>query len=122
MKYALIYEQSSVVVLARVKRVGSNAYLTIASTSMITVTTYNASTGTLIATTLPTVATSVFDTLQTDNRWRVDELGYNVAFALSQAHFPDGNTNYGIEVLIQPTDGFDVRFKVNVRTEDLLSV
>ena len=120
----VVYEQSSLVVLARVKRVGSNSYLTIASTSSISVSTYNSTTAALVTTVTPTVSAVVFDTLQTDDRWNVegDTTGYNLAIPLTAAHFPDGNTNYQIEVLITPTDGYEIRFSVPVRTRDLLSV
>jgi hypothetical protein len=122
MKYAVVYEQSSAVILARVRAVGSSAYLVQASTNAVTVNTYNASTGDVVVTSTPAVEDVILDELATDDRWREDETGYNVAIPLTAANFPDGNTNYQVEVLIQPNDGYDIRFAVPVRTINLFSV
>ena len=68
-----------------------------------------------------TVATSVFDTLQTDAIWTEDTDGYNFKHAMPASAFAIGNHNYRIEYLFTPATGevFWVLFEVfatNVRT------
>lgn len=46
----------------------------------------------------------ISEQLQTDPRWTVDSVGYNVLLALPGAAFPEGST-FQVQVVIQPVGG-----------------
>lgn len=60
-----------------------------------------------------TVATVVFDTLQTDARWSVDSTGYNFRDDVGAAIFAAGSTLYRLEYAFTPASGevFQVVFE-----------
>lgn len=67
---------------------------------------YNKATGELIQQGQPlTVADIVFDTLQTDDRWTADAIGYNFRDDIPAAKFADGDATYRIEYKFTPVDG-----------------
>lgn len=115
-----IPEQSSFVILSRVTLV-NGSYITQSTCTSISVSIYNLGTQALVTTLTPTVSNTIFNTLQKDNRWAYDELGYNFALPLNGSNFT-GQNSYKIEVLITPTDGFPIRFTSVVNTENLLSI
>jgi len=64
-----------------------------------------------------TVASVVYDTMQTDKGWSVDVTGFNLRFVVdisSYAAFATVNTNYIVKAIVTPTSGqvFPVPFEV----------
>lgn len=109
-----VWEDSGCSLMARVLGV-DGANITQASISSITYAVHNADTGAeVVASTSLTVASVVFDTLQTDSRWHVDSTGYNFRMDAPAASFPTGNTRYHVEVKFTPATGavFHVVFEV----------
>lgn len=51
------------------------------------------------------VASSIFNTLQTDDRWDVDEVGYNFLNVVPASVLSSGGHRYRIEYLFTPVDG-----------------
>lgn len=64
-----------------------------------------------------TVADTIYDTLQTDDRWTKDTTGYNFAHELDvseHAAFPTAGVEYLVEVTLTPTTGqiLIVRYRI----------
>jgi hypothetical protein len=65
-----------------------------------------------------TVATSVYNTMQTDARWEVDATGYNFSFCLPASYTAAlGGHRLQVEVLFTPATGeaFSIVFHLDVR-------
>lgn len=101
----IVWEDGDVSCLARVQLNGSNVTQSVLSSITCKVFDLNSSTRTTaVSTPTVTIASSVFDTLQTDGRWTVDATGYNfrhtiAASVISSAH------RYKIEYLFTGTGG-----------------
>lgn len=52
-----------------------------------------------------TVATVIYDTLQTDSRWDIDTTGYNFKWDVPASHVADGAKNYRFEIAFTPAIG-----------------
>lgn len=115
-----VYEGSGASFMARVLgNAGTN--ITQASISSITCNVYNAITLASVATPSVVVASSVFDTLQTDSRWDTDTTGYNFRHDLPPTAFPDGDIPLVIEYLFTPASGDAFRFVQPVYVKPLVS-
>ena len=106
------YEQTDLPILARVEHNGVN--ITQAAISSITckVRRYSRATGAASDTGTPTVTVSsaVYDTLQTDDRWKADATGYNFSFAVPASAFP-AEDEYTIVFSFTPSSGSVFRLK-----------
>lgn len=58
-----------------------------------------------IATPSVVIATSVFDTLQTDARWTLDAIGYNFRHQMPMGTFTGANADYRVEYKFTETGG-----------------
>lgn len=100
-----VWEDSSLCVMARIKgNLGGN--LTQAYLSAITCRVYSA-TGTLVSSPTVTVASAVYDTLQTtddDPRWEEDDDGYNFLHVIPASAFATPQI-YRVEYKFTPNSG-----------------
>lgn len=102
---ATVFEDSGASCMARI--VGNDAAnATQASITGITYSVYNGDTA-IIEDSALTVATVVFDTLQTDARWTEDSTGYNFRHDLPATTFPTGDAVYRVEYVFNPVSGED---------------
>ena len=115
-----VYEGSGASFMARIKG-NAGTDITIASMTSIACTVYNSISLASVATPTVTVATSVFDTLQTDARWDTDSTGYNFRHDLPPTAFPDGDVQCQIEYLFTPASGDAFRFSVPAYVKPLVS-
>ena len=100
-----IWEDSGCSLMARVTGTAGTA-INQASTASITYKVFDldgATPGTATQTGSMTVASVVFDTLQTDARWDYDSTGYNLRYTAPATWFPDGDHRYRIEALLTDT-------------------
>jgi len=58
-----------------------------------------------VATGTLTIATDIFDTLQTDPRWTLDSTGYNVKHEIAASVFSAGDHIYRVEYVFDPVSG-----------------
>lgn len=106
--HVTIWEDSGFAILARV--MGWEDPITQATLSAITCNVYDLSTLTLVTSPTVTVASSVYDELQTsgdDSRWVSDTTGYNFAYTVPAAAFPNGDRDYLVEINFDPAFGDD---------------
>lgn len=104
-----IWEDTGLAILARIENIDGEA-ITQASLSTITCKVYDLSTLELVTSPTVTIATSVFDTMQTpsiDDRWDVDAIGYNFKYNLPALAFPTGDREYRVEFNFDPASGDD---------------
>lgn len=64
------------------------------------------------------VASTVYNTLQTDSRWTVDNTGYNFAYATLSTHTPRPDTQYRLKFTCTQTDGRQLKFVFEIPTFD----
>lgn len=64
----------------------------------------------VVASAVPVVASTVFDTLQDDDRWTVDTTGYNFRYQVPSGTLPSGDTDY--IVMFEFTEASGVKFYV----------
>lgn len=114
--FEIVWEDSGCALLARV-RGNSAANVTQATISSIALSVFDltsATPDTATTTATPVVASTIFDTLQTDDRWTKDTTGYNFAYAVPAATLATGGRIYQFEFLLTPSSGevFHVVFQV----------
>jgi len=63
------------------------------------------STTSAVDTSAVAVATSIYDTLQTDSRWTEDSTGYNFLDTVAAALLANGNHRYRVEYKFTPASG-----------------
>jgi hypothetical protein len=97
------YEDETTTFMARILAGDGNA-AEIADVSTCTYKVYSQADGTETGTGSVTVATSFFDTLQTDARWTFDTTGYNFRFDVGPTAFPDGGRAYRVEFKVTFSD------------------
>jgi hypothetical protein len=105
--YATVLAGSGTVLLDRVVGSDGNNYTQAALTS-ITCAVTDITTGTPVAVITPTVtiASVVYDTLQTGNLWRNrDATGYNFAHAMPITAFPTASHVYKVIYMFTPVSG-----------------
>jgi len=104
---ATIWEDGGATPLARVTG-ADGAAITQASLTSISYKVFdlNSTTpSTAVATGTVTIATSVFDTLQTDAIWSEDTSGYNFKHTIASTVFTTGGHAYRVEYLFTPASG-----------------
>jgi len=103
--HGTIWEDSGVQLLARVNRADNTPLLQAEITSITGKVFLLDSTTPTTASSTPTVtvASVIFDTLQTDSRWDADSTGYNFKLQLGASAFATGNARYRIEFEFDPS-------------------
>jgi hypothetical protein len=119
---AQVWEGESLCVMARMKNVTSDSYLTEVQVSSIVCAVYDGDT--LVTSPAVVVADAISDTLVADDgRWTKDRVGYNFVFVLAGLTcFPDPDTVYRVEFVFTTSSGHRTALVVSVRTEGLRSV
>lgn len=99
-----VWEDGGATTLARILGLDGDLIVQ-ADVSTITCLVYDITSAASIITPTVTVASAVFDTLQTDARWSVDTTGFNFSYALPATAFPTGEHDYRIEYKFTPASG-----------------
>lgn len=119
---AAIWEDGDATYLARIKFNGLAATgFTQASLTSITRTIFDtdsATPTTAIATDILVIASVVFDTLQTDGRWTIDETGYNFRDSMGGSNFTDPNA-YRVEYAFLSTGGAKYKARCELDAQEL---
>lgn len=102
----IVLEDVGVCIMARV--VGNDAAaITQATISSISHKVTDLNTNTALTSGALTVASVVYDTLQTDARWTADTTGYNFAYVIPDTVIASGGTSVVVDVTFNPTTGQD---------------
>lgn len=102
---AFVWEDGDAACMARVTLNGSNiTQSTISSISRKVFDLDSATPTTAISTTTPAVASTVFNTLQTDGRWTVDAIGYNFRDTIAASVITDAH-RYRVEYVVTGASG-----------------
>lgn len=120
--YEKSLEDSSVTIMARV-RGEDGAYIAQASINAIQRKIFDTAVpGTEVDSTALTVPNAVFDTLQTDGRWSVDDTGYNFLDRIPAGLLTTPNRRYRVQYVFTPTAGADDAFSIagEISTVDML--
>lgn len=111
-----VIEDSACTILARVY---GNAGTAITQSALASITCKvfdvdSSTPDTAVAAPTVTIASSVFDTLQTDARWTQDTTGFNFAHVLAASIFTTGDHYYRAEYLFTPSSGEVFRLVANI--------
>lgn len=116
------WEGADLVVMARIKGLDA-LYINQVSISTVAVKVFDMKDpdrAQIGATYSPSVASTVFDTLQTDARWTKDRTGYNFRVTVAGAYFPAGDRPYRVEIVFTPVSGAPFPLVVSVNARALL--
>lgn len=117
----MAYQQSGTILMARLI---SNAgiYASQAAISSIACEVYDtANPNTVVLSPTVVVASTIYDTLQTNLLWTKDALGYNFKYELPSAGLPRGGKTYRVEFRVTPVGGQQYHIVFEIQTERLLS-
>ena len=117
---ATIYEDTAITCMARIQGDDAVNILKENVTSISLKTFLNYGT-TATNTIVPVVATSVFDTLQTDARWTKDSTGYNFRYQIDEIVFNTGDATIRCEFKFSMNDQPDLFVIFSVDTVEVLS-
>ncbi len=99
-----IYEDGTCTLLARVYGASGTA-ITQATCSSIAYTITDTTNSTVVDSGSLTIASVVYDTLQTDAIWTRDSTGYNFKWTPAYTSFPTPSVTYAAEALVVTTSG-----------------
>lgn len=109
---AIIWEDGDACCMARVQLDGSDVLKSELSSVTRKIFDLDGSTPTAAASESSlVVATTVFDTLQTDGRWTQDTTGYNFRDTIAGSNFPEADRSYRVEYKFVGANG-EVAFAV----------
>lgn len=106
-----VVERSSVALMARIRNPNTGSYISQASLSTVTFEVHKGD-DIVTAETSLTIASVVYNSLQTTLGWSRDTTGYNFRYVIDGANFPDEGT-YEVVVKFTPSSGnvFYVAFR-----------
>jgi hypothetical protein len=105
---AKVWEDGGATIQARITKAGSNiaqATLSTITYGVWDVTDPDSPTVTVAAGQSVTIASTVFDTLQTGSGWDRDGTGFNFQHTLPATSFPTGGKTYRVEYKFTPASG-----------------
>lgn len=110
-------EDTDVAYLARIQTI-AGANITIAAISTITYAVFDldAVGQGSVASGSVTVASAVYDTLQTGSGWTEDDDGFNFRFVIPYTAFPSPDRQYQVEFTFTPTSGNPFKSLLQVTT------
>lgn len=119
---AVSFEDSGISLMARVVGTASTNIAQAEFTNITygVISTKSGSSATIAFGSSLTIASVVFDTLQTDARWTRDATGYNFRVDLPSSAIPDGKRTYRAEVKFTPSSGEPFHIPWSIETLDLL--
>ena len=117
--HSIIFEGNDATCLARIQGTDA-AELTQAALTSIAYSVYDrAAPTTSVASGAVVIATSVFDTLQTDARWTADSTGYNFRHTLAGSTFPTGGRTYMVQYKFTETGGSIAYLQFSIKTLEI---
>ena len=115
------WEDADLVLMARIKGIDRQNILQ-STISSIAQKVYDLNSGSQVGVTVAlVVADVIFDTLQTDARWTKDATGYNFRATIAGTYFPNGDTDYRVEILFTPATGSAFPFVSEISVKNLMS-
>ena len=103
-KRASIWEDGGAFLMGRVLG-NDGVYITQAVVSSITYLVHDITAGADVTSGSVTISTTIFDTLQLDDRWTEDDIGYNFGVAVSASWFATPDHTYRVEYKFTPSSG-----------------
>lgn len=110
-KYLTALQFHPLTLLARIRNLTSGALLTQATTTTITYNVFDLDSetpDTAVVSGTVTIASAIFDNLQLDDRWSLDDQGYNFAHTLANSTLAVPNHTYQLEYQFTPSNATSV--------------